>query len=174
MSLPIEQTWLILVDLMADLRRLGVEIPSSVVEDIRLAKTTINFYKVNPNDPERMKELKRVNDFLNSAQEHLLALAEKEGHEYVDKWIKLLQRASRGEIIYKSSDTKPRFVVGAPAGFSMVRITFQQPISEDRVQEIAEEYKVILEFEEDNVIAIYGDDDNIKRSLKELSSFFKE
>ena len=33
---------------------------------------------------------------------------------------------------------------------------------------------VIIEFEEDNLVAVYGDKENLKVSLQELSSFFKE
>jgi len=173
-SLPAEQTWMILVELLTDLRKNGVSIPNDVTKDIQMAKTTINFYKVNPNDPERMKELKRMNDFMNSAQDMLLTLAEDVGEDYLESWLEKLRRASRGEQVYQLVDKKSKFIVGAPSGFSMARLTFKKPILEERLQEIAEYYNIILEFEEDNIIMIFGDKDNIKKSLKELSSFFSE
>ena len=173
-SLPAEQTWMILVELLTDLRKNGVSIPNDVTKDIQMAKTTINFYKVNPNDPERMKELKRMNDFMNSAQDMLLTLAEDVGEDYLESWLEKLRRASRGEQVYQLVDKKSKFIVGAPSGFSMARLTFKKPILEERLQEIAEYYNIILEFEEDNIIMIFGDKDNIKKSLKELSSFFTE
>jgi len=172
--LPDEQTWMILVELLTDLRKNGVSIPNDVTKDIQMAKTTINFYKVNPNDPERMKELKRMNDFMNSAQDMLLTLAEDVGEDYLESWLEKLRRASRGEQVYQLVDKKSKFIVGAPSGFSMARLTFKKPILEERLQEIAEYYNIILEFEEDNIIMIFGDKDNIKKSLKELSSFFSE
>ena len=89
-DLPVEQTWMVLVELLTDLRKRGVEIDPSIPEDIRMAKTTINFYKVNPADPERMKEVKRINDFLNTAQNKLMDLAETQGDEYRAQWIKKL------------------------------------------------------------------------------------
>lgn len=173
-DLPAEQTWMILVELLSDLRKKGVEIPSPVTEDIRMARTTLNFYKVDPTDPERMVELKRLNDFLNSAQDPLLTLADDQGEDYLEKWLEKLKKASRGEQIYQIKDKKSRFVPGAPSGFSMARITFKKPLSEDRVQDIAEYHNVIIEFEEDHIVLIYGDKENIKESLKEISSFFKE
>ncbi len=174
-SLPAEQTWMILVELLTDLRKKGSDIPSSVTKDIQMAKTTINFYKVNPTDPERMKELKRINDFTNSAQDILLTLAEDVSEDYLESWVELLRKAARGEQVYQIEDKKPKFVVGAPSGFSMARLTFKEPILEERLQEIAEHYNLIIEFEEDNVIMIYGDKENIKKSLREeLSSFFSE
>jgi hypothetical protein len=173
-SLPAEQTWMILVELLTDLRKNGVSIPNDVTKDIQMAKTTINFYKVNPNDPERMKELKRMNDFMNSAQDMLLTLAEDVGEDYLESWLEKLRRASRGEQVYQLVNKKSKFIVGAPSGFSMARLTFKKPILEERLQEIAEYYNIIIEFEDDNVIMIFGDKDNIKKSLKELSSFFSE
>ena len=173
-DLPVEQTWMVLVELITDLRKRNVEIDPEIPDDIRMAKTTINFYKVNPSDPERMKELKRINDFINSAQDKLIDLAEKQGKEYKDQWIKKLTKASRGEKIYDLHDKKSEFVIGAPPGFSMVRITFKAPINEERVQEIAEYNNVIIEFQTDILLVIYGDKKNIQDSLKEMSSFFTE
>ena len=173
-DLPLEQTWMVLVELLTDLRKRNVEIDPIIPEDVRMAKTTINFYKVNPSDPERMNELKRINDFINSVQEALLDLAEEQGREYHAKWVEKLTRASRGEKIYDLHNKKSKFVIGAPPGFSMVRITFKAPIHEERLQEIAEYHNVIIEFETDILIVIYGDKKNIQESLKEISSFFKE
>jgi len=173
-NLPVEQTWMVLVELLTDLRKRGVEIDPSIPEDIRMAKTTINFYKVNPADPERMKEVKRINDFLNITQNKLMDLAETQGDEYRAQWIKKLTQASRGEKVYDIPDKKSEFVVGAPPGFTMVRITFKAPLPEERIQEIAEYHNVIIEFLTDTLIAIYGDKQNIQDSLKEVSSFFTE
>jgi hypothetical protein len=173
-DLPAEQTWMVLVELLTDLRKRDLEIPRELTKNIQMAKTTINFYKVDPTDPDRMAELKRINLFLNAAQVPLLTLAETQGSEYSDKWMEKLLKASRGEEIYKIKKTESKFVVGAPSGFSMIRVNFKAPLAEDRVQEIAEYHNVIIEFEKDNVVAVYGDKENLKKSLKELSSFFME
>lgn len=173
-NLPAEQTWMVLVELLTDLRKKNVEISPAITEDIRMAKTTINFYKVNPTDPERIKEVGRINNFLTSLQDTLMGLAEAQGKDYVDQWMEKLKRASRGETVYETHDKPSKFVVGAPSGFSMVRITFKKPQSEDRVQEIAEYHNVIIEFETDEIVVIYGDKENIQHSLKEMAPLFSE
>lgn len=173
-DLPEEQTWMVLVNLLTDLRNKGVEIDPSITEDVRLAKTTINFYKVNPADPERMKEVKRINEFLNSIQDKLIDLAEEQSADYKKQWIEKLTLASRGEKIYESHEKKSEFVVGAPPGFTMVRVTFKTPVPEERIQEIAEYNNVIIEFQTDNLVAIYGEKQNIQDSLKEIASFFTD
>lgn len=173
-DLPEEQTWMVLVNLLTDLRNKGVEIDTRITEEVRLAKTTINFYKVNPADPERMKEVKRINEFLNSIQDKLIDLAEEQSAEYKKQWIEKLTLASRGEKIYESHEKKSEFVVGAPPGFTMVRVTFKTPVPEERIQEIAEYNNVIIEFQTDNLVAIYGEKQNIQDSLKEIASFFTD
>ena len=173
-DLPAEQTWMILVDLLADLRKKDMEIPSGLNKDIQMAKTTLNFYKVDPTDSERIKEIKRINELLTSTQDTLLTIAGDLGDEYQDEWVEKLKKASLGEQVYKIPDKKPRFVVGAPSAFSMARLTFKEPILEERLHDIAEYHNVIIEFEEDNVIILYGSKENIQKSLKELSTFFNE
>lgn len=172
-DLPMNQTWLILVELLTDLRKRGAQIPDDVTKNIRLAKTTINFYEADPTNPEMMNELKRINDFLNSIQDILLDLAEEISPDYKKGWVEKLMRASKGETVIEKEKTGPKFAVGVPSGFSMVRVTFQEPLSEERLNDIAEEHGVIIEFEEDNIVAIYGEKDSVKDSLKEISSFFQ-
>jgi len=173
-DLPVEQTWLVLVDLLTDLKKKNVNVPNDITKNIRLAKSSINFYISEPTNPEMMKELKTINDLLNSIQDTLIDMAEEVSIEYRDEWLDKLVRASRGEKVVDKKDTSPRFVVGAPSGFEMVRVTFQEPLSEERLNDIAETHGVIIEFESDDVVAIYGDKDNVRASLKEIASFFNE
>jgi hypothetical protein len=174
MTLPVEQTWFVLVELLTDLRKRDVDVPTSITEDVRLVRTSINFYKSDPENPEMMKELKRINDMLNSIQEELLELAETVSSDYPAQWIEKLKRAARGEEVHRPPQTKSKFIVGAPPGFAVARVHLREPVAEDRVQDIAETHSLIIEFEEDDLIAIYGDSEDIKKGLREIGSFFRE
>ncbi|AXV38232.1 MAG: DUF2096 domain-containing protein [Methanobacteriaceae archaeon] len=172
--LPLEQTWMVLVELLTDLKKRGIKIPKEVNENLRLARTDINFYKTDPTNPEMMKELKRINEFLNSVQDILINFAEEIDEDYGQKWIQKLQKASMGEEVCPVQNKKSKFIVGAPPGFSVVRVSLKEPLAEDRVQDVAEEYNLIIEFDEDEVISVFGDKENIKKGLKEISSFFRD
>ncbi|HSO25773.1 MAG TPA: DUF2096 domain-containing protein [Methanobacteriaceae archaeon] len=173
-NFPVEQTWLVLVDLLTDLKKKGVDVPIKINEDTRLVKTSINFYISNPTHPDTIKELNRVNDSLNSIQNRLMDLAETVGDDYQKEWFEKLKMASLGKEVYKTHETKSRFIVGAPPGFQAARVNLKEPLAEDRIQEIAEENNLIIEFEKDDVIAIYGDSANVKNGLKEIGSFFRD
>ncbi|RBQ23667.1 hypothetical protein ALNOE001_07220 [Candidatus Methanobinarius endosymbioticus] len=172
--LPIEQTWLILVDLLTDLKKKGVAISNSVNKDISLLKTSINFYKKDMSHTDMIKEFDRANIVVTEVQDVLLEYAEEYGEDYYKEWVDKLRRANLGEEIYKQAETASKFIGGAPPGFSSAKIHLKKPIAEDRVQEIAEYLNIILEFEDDSTLVLYGDSKNIKKGLKEIAPFFNE
>ncbi|MDR1721900.1 MAG: DUF2096 domain-containing protein [Methanobrevibacter sp.] len=174
MSLPVEQTWLILVDLLTDLKKKGVIIPPTMNRDLGLVKSSVSFYLKDPSHPDMIKEFNRVNIAITEIQERLITSATNFGEDYAKPWLDKLHRANLGEQIYKEADSKSKFESNAPPGFSMARIHLKNPIAEDRVQEIAEYKNLIIEFEDDQTIALYGDKDQIKSGLQELGSFFDE
>ena len=174
MTLPVEQTWLILVDLLTDLKKKGIHIPISINKNISLLKTSINFYKRDTSHPDMIKEFDRANIVITEIQDQLLSYGEKFGEDYYKRWIDKLKRANLGEKLYKEADSHSKFNSNAPPGFSSAKVHLKKPIAEDRVQEIAEYNNVIIEFEDDTTIAIYGDSDNIKVGLKEFAPFFNE
>ncbi|MGL4670560.1 MAG: DUF2096 domain-containing protein [Methanobacteriaceae archaeon] len=174
MDLPVEQTWLILVNLLTDLKKKGIDIPNSINRDISLVKTSINFYKKDTSHPDMIKEFDRANMAITEIQDHLLEFAEDFSDDYYKKWIDKLKRANLGEEVYSMPKTNSRFVVGSPPGFSKSRISFKKPIAEERIQEIAEYNNIILEMEADNIVVVYGDMENMKKGVKELGSFFLE
>ncbi|MDR2874080.1 MAG: DUF2096 domain-containing protein [Methanobrevibacter sp.] len=174
MTLPIEQTWLTLVDLLTALKKKGVIVPSTLNRDLGLVKSSISVYLKDPTHPDMMKEFDRANMDITEIQDHLLEYASRLSDDFYNAWIDKLKRANKGEEVYSKPDHSSRFVTNAPPGFSIAKIHLPIPIAEDRVQEISEHENLILEFEDDTTIVIYGDEKNVKIGLKELASFFNE
>jgi len=172
--LPIEQTWLILVELLTDLKKRGIDIPNSLNKDISLLKTSINFYKKDMSHPDMIKEFDRANIMITEVQDKLLGYAEEINNDYYNIWVDKLRRANLGEEIYKQPESSSKFIGNAPPGFSSAKVHLKKPIAEDRTHEIAEYFNLIIEFEDDTTIAIYGDSDNVKKALKEFAPFFNE
>lgn len=174
MTFPVEQTWLVLVNLLTDLNKKEQTVPTEINHNISILKTSINFYKTDPTHPDRIKELDRINEGINDIQQKLILIADQYDAEYASEWMEKLKKATLGEELYEINEQKSRFILNTPPGFTASRITLKNPLAEDRIQEIAEEYNLIIEFEEDNILLLFGDDDNIKKSLKEIAPFFSE
>lgn len=174
MSLPSEQTWLVLIKLLTDLKKKGYEIPDDFNPELALIRSSINFYKKDPSHIDMINALAKAEMSLNNIQESLISLAEMEGEEYVEKWNDLLKSASKGEEVFQMPQSRSKFLVNTPPGMSRGRITLKSPLAEERVQEIAEWNGLIIEFDDDYTVALYGDKSDVQFGLKEMGPFFAE
>ena len=113
-TLPIEQSWLVMANLSSELHKRGIPIPNELNKDLGLVKSQIGFYKKDPSHPDMINEMAKADMSLNEIQGILLSLAESYDKEFYEEWLDKLQRANRGEEIFKISDTQSRFIQNVP------------------------------------------------------------
>ena len=174
MSLPSEQNWLVLHNLIKDLTEKGYEIPSGINPEMGIIRSTISSYKRDPSHPDLINGLAKAEMSLNKIQGTLLIMADEEGEEYSDYWLDLLKQAMQGKEVFQFADSKAKFLVNTPPGLTTGRINLRVPLAEERVQEIAEWNGLIIEFEDDVTVQLHGDKEDLKVGLKEMGSFFLE
>ncbi|ALT69481.1 DUF2096 domain-containing protein [Methanobrevibacter millerae] len=174
MSLPSEQNWLILNNLITDLHKKGYEIPKGINPEMGLIRSSISSYKKDPSHPDLINGLAKAEMSLNSIQGTILSIAENEGEEYVDHWLDLFKRAMKGEEVFEFPKSRSTFLVNTPPGLTTGRINLKVPLAEERVQEIAEWNGLIIEFDDDVTVALHGDKPDLQVGLKEMGSFFLE
>ena len=172
MSLPSEQNWLILNNLITDLHKKGYEIPKGINPEMGLIRSSISSYKKDPSHPDLINGLAKAEMSLNSIQGTLLTIAEEEGEDYVDHWLDLLKQAMKGEKVFDFADSRSKFLANTPPGLTTGRINLRVPLAEERVQEIAEWNGLIIEFDDDVTIELHGDKPDLQVGLKEMGSFF--
>ena len=174
MSLPSEQNWLILNNLITDLHKKGYEIPKGINPEMGLIRSSISSYKKDPSHPDLINGLAKAEMSLNSIQGTILSIAENEGDEHVDHWLDLFKRAMKGEEVFEFPKSRSTFLVNTPPGLTTGRINLKVPLAEERVQEIAEWNGLIIEFDDDVTVALHGDKPDLQMGLKEMGSFFLE
>ena len=174
MSLPSEQTWLVLNNLIRDLKSKDYEIPEGINPEMGLIRSTISSYHRDPTHPELINCLANAEMSLNNIQGTLLTIAENEGEEYVDHWLDLLKQVMKGEELFEFANSRSRFIVNSPPGLTTGRINLRVPLAEERVQEIAEWSGLIIEFDDDVTVELHGDKEDLQSGLKEMGSFFLE
>ena len=174
MSLPSEQNWLVLNNLIKDLTKKGYKIPDGINPEMGLIRSSISSYKRDPSHPDLINGLAKAEMSLNNIQASLITLAEEEGEEYVDHWLDLLKQAMQGKEVFKFADSRSKFLVNTPAGMTTGRINLRVPLAEERVQEIAEWNGLIIEYDDDVTIQLHGDKKDLQFGLKEMGSFFLE
>ena len=174
MSLPSEQNWLVLQNLISDLTKKGYEIPKGINPEMGLIRSSISSYKRDPSHPDLISGLANAEMSLNNIQATLLTMAEEEGEEYVDYWFDLLKQVMQGKEVFEFAKSRSTFLVNSPPGLTTGRITLKVPLAEERVQEIAEWNGLIIEFDDDVTIELHGDKPDLQFGLKEMGSFFLE
>jgi len=174
MSLPSEQNWLILNNLLQDLIKKGYSIPNGISPEMGIIRSSISSYKRDPSHPELINGLANAEMSLNNIQGTLLTIAEEEGEDYVDRWIDLFKQAMQGKEVFEFADSRSKFLVNTPPGLTTGRINLRVPLAEERVQEIAEWNGLIIEFDDDVTVELHGDNEDLKIGLKEMGGFFLE
>ena len=101
MSLPSEQNWLIVFNLLTDLNKKGYDIPKGISPELGLIRSSISSYKKDPSHPDLINSLAKAEMSLNNIQETLLELASQESEEYVDKWLGLFKDAMHGKEVFE-------------------------------------------------------------------------
>ena len=80
---PLYLRWGVLAHLLKELKKKYEDIPKEMIRDLQYARALTNFYLEDPTEPDRAKEIGRIDSLLNTVERNLLALASNEGEEYV-------------------------------------------------------------------------------------------
>jgi hypothetical protein len=175
----LEQVWLVLADLFQDLIRRGVYV--DVASDLRNCKSLIHFVQTSVLHP--LKETTAINDSLLNLRQilgkircSLISAAEDFGEDFMKDWINKIDKAERSELNHLMIHTSSKFVPGLLKDLKRgwMRLTLPKPIAEERVQEVAEECGVIVEFENDIHIVITGRKTSVKKAAYDIYSLSLE
>ena len=164
-------TWKALEDLMIDLSKKGVTVPSKVVEDLRNAKLMIQISET----PGAKGELTtKVDEFLGNVESLLLADAQKTlGNEYVDEWLKRIDEASIQCGTCVPSEPKKeenKFVTGVPRDQKWVRVEPHGVLTTEHIEELAKENGLLVKPQKDGRLIVYGLPENIKTFVKKMTA----
>jgi len=169
----LEQVWLVLSDLFQDLSRKNISV--NVASDLRDCKTLIHLIRtsiIHPSkDPMIIDDsLRNLLQILGKIRSSLLsqALSLEENHR--KECMEKIDRAERAEldyaIIYNPSEFVPSLPRDPEEGW--MRLTLQKPIAEERVQDVAEQFGVIIEFKNGCRISISGRRDPVRNAARDI------
>ena len=169
----LEQLWLVLSDLFQDLNQKNVRI--DVASELRNCKTLIHFIQTNavPSSGEITAidgSLQNLRQILGKIQSILISAAMTVDENYAREWTSKIDKAERAELNCKMNHTASEFVPGLlrDTGEGWIRLTLQKPIAEERAQDVAERFGVIIEFKDEFHIVISGEKASVKKAVKDV------
>jgi len=165
----LEQVWLVLSEFFQDLNRRNVNV--DVVSDLRDCKTLIHFIRTSVTHPSKEPvaiddSLRNLLQILDKIRSDLISEALRLDENYVMGWMKKIDEAERAELDREMIQPVSEFVSGLPRDpeRGWIRLTIPKPIAEERVQDVAEQFGVIIEFKDDHHISIIGQESAVRKA----------
>jgi len=169
----LEQIWLVLSDLFQDLSRNNISV--NVASDLRDCKTLLHFIRRSVTDPPREPlviddSLRNLLQILGKIRSGLVSGALRLDENYVKEWMEKIDKAERAKLDYAMIYTSSEFVTGLPKGpeEGWTRLSLKKPVAEERVQDVAEQFGVIIEFQDDFHLSISGRRDSVRKATRDV------
>lgn len=164
-----ERRWRILADVITDLRRSGGDVPLSVINDLRSAKTMIEIVKADRSRPENIS---RLEEYLSNVEAYVLSAAkERFGENYVND---VLRRICEVEFEETAVEPQVRFRPGLPREERWIRVQVADDVPLEVIREIAGECGLKCRVEEDGYVLVYGGDEGVKSFVKRMAEVVRE
>jgi len=162
-----DEVWKTLADLITEFRRRGESIPSSVMEDLRAAKTMIEVLRA---DSSRVENVPSIELYLGNVESYLIFEAQKKfGSEFVDEWMKKIKEARQAKTAEEGAKPSSKFVPGLPRGQKWVRVQVSKETPKTEIKKLAEETGLSFKVQTDGYILVYGEDEKLKLFVKKAA-----
>ncbi|MEJ2243381.1 MAG: DUF2096 family protein [Candidatus Bathyarchaeota archaeon] len=161
-----EDKWKTLADLLIEIQKMGEKIPSTVMNDLRSAKTIIQVLK---RDPTHMESLARAEVYIKNVEAYAISVVEKNNPEIVQDWLKRInqpktkdRKKTKNPVLPKTSKDK-----------KWMRIKQTDELSLETVQNLSKNFDVSIKVEENGDILVFGDEKDLKSIVKNVTKQFE-
>jgi len=157
-----EEVWKTLDSLIVEFRRRGETVPTSIIEDLRSAKTLMQVLRA---DPKRMENVPSIEMYLTNVESYLVFEAHKKfGVEFAEDWMQKLREARKTIRVNeeKTAESASKFVSGAPRDQKWMRVQISNEMPKNAIEKLAAECGLSTKMQPDNYVLVYGDDNEIK------------
>jgi len=158
--------WKVLEDMMIELRKKGVEMPPTFINDLRSAKLMI---KITEEGDSKGEATLKLEEILSSVESYLVTEAQNVlSAQAVDEWLRRMDEAS-----ITTCETKGKkentFITGVPRDQKWVRVEPIPNLPTERLKQIAKENNLSANQQKDGRLVVYGQQEGIKAFLKKMA-----
>lgn len=170
-----EAVWRILEEIIVELRKKGVEVPQTVMNDFKSAKTLMKILYASERDLGETAP--KIEQYLGSVEAYLVTEAQKTfPTSRIDIWLRRIEEANCNTCQTCTVESKkigkekvePKFITGIPRSQKWIRITPLANLPTEKLKQLAEEASLSFREEEGQLIA-HGDAENIKIFVKKMT-----
>lgn len=159
--------WKTLEDLLIELRKKDVQVPSNIMEDLRAARSMI---ELSCSESAPGEALAKAEEYTANVEAYLITKAEEIMEpKQVDEWFKRLEAANI-QIETETQITEGKFVVGVPRGQKWIRIETDNKVPESYVLKLAGERNLAVNKQADGRLIVYGQPGDVKAFVKQVAA----
>jgi hypothetical protein len=159
--------WKVLEEMLIELRGKELTIPSSVMEDLKTAKTVIRMLT----EDNRAENIEKTERYLLNVESFLVSEAQRKfGLECADLWLKRIDKANR---IHDEEQKTIRFIPGVPRQQKWIRVTSSEELPLEKLKEIAEKMSISSKVQKDGSLLVLGEEKSIKDFVKKMTLKYK-
>jgi len=156
--------WKVLEEMLVELRKKELPIPPSLMEDLKTAKTVLRMLT----EDNRAENIQKVEQYLLNVESYLVSEGQKKfGFEYVDGWLKRIDKASR-----ETSDREQeeiRFIPGLPRQLKWIRVASTNELPVEQLKAMAEKTNATYRLQKDGSVLVFGEEQSIKDFVKKIT-----
>jgi len=158
--------WEVLEDLLVELRKKGVEMPPTVINDLRSAKLMIKIAEAGDSAGDATLKLEEI---LGSVESYLVTEAQNIlSTQAVDEWLRRLDEASITTCEIKV-EKENVFITGVPRDQKWIRVEPIPNLPTERLTQIAKENNLSSNRQKDGRLVVYGQQEDIRAFLKKMA-----
>jgi hypothetical protein len=160
----------ILEEIIIELRKTGLEIPAHVMRDLKAARTLMKVEKANRKGMGETEP--KIDQYISSVEAYTITEASKLfPGEKVDKWLTELDLASCDTCVtIEEPKEETRFIPGVPRDQKWIRVEPIKSLPLEKLEEMANENKLVIQREKDGHLIVYGADKNVKDFVKKMTA----
>jgi hypothetical protein len=157
--------WKVLEEMIIELRKKGLPIPATVMNDLKSARTMIKIMNV---DESRGETAQKAEEYLGNVEVYLVTEAQKKlAPEYIDEWLRRLEEASCE--ICEEKGEEQRFISGLPRDQKWIRVEPLASLPLEKLKQLAEESNLSCSVQEDGRLLVHGKAEDIKWFVKKMT-----
>ncbi|TFH23267.1 DUF2096 domain-containing protein [Candidatus Bathyarchaeota archaeon] len=158
-------TWKLLEEMLIELKKKGVSIPSDIMEDLRAAKSMITLSCMQGGGDA----IQKTEEYTANVEAYLINEAQKLfNSETADQWLRRLEDANAE--VCDEAKAENTFVTGVPRDKKWVRVEPIKTLPTDRILQMAKEQKLQVKLQNDDRLLVYGQNEDIKIFLKKMAA----
>lgn len=159
----------VLEEIVTTLRKKSVTIPANIMNDLKSARTTIDFFRSGAS-PEQ--SIPTIESYLGNVEAYLISEIEKAcGSEVADQWLRRLDEARKQTT--DMDEGKTRFVQGLPREGKWVRVKPSSQLPVAKLKMMADESSLKYSVQEDGSLLVFGKESQIKDFVRKMTTGYK-